>query len=447
MIKLVVMVAFMTIIGYHVVYGVYLSVMNILNTRKMLKAQTKHCLLPLPEAQLRVVIVIPCWKEQKIIKQTIDHFSKFAQSEYLEKVLIVTSASETSTDGSTTYDIATDYIPLSRNSGSIEVIQCPEEFYSKPQKVNFAIKHWMCENHYGKHLYFCIYDADSRPEINSINEIAWKVSETQTYADIYQQVSVYCNNTSKINGPEKHYALADAIAQTHWSIAFEYSLYSEYNYCRRKQFLTPPFYLIGHGCFISAEYYASIGQIPELNHCDDAALGFLSGLLNADVQLLPVLDICDVAPTSLASVLQSRSWYNGSKQYKNNLRVFIKQYNTTPSEIQVVYWAVREDVRNFFWGWKAPLLLLACLMGVIFRLPYTAAGVFLSLLFFVVIPYYLTVISVSLLSSSMRSIGIPKILLGSVFAVLAYFGRCIGPFMGSLERKNNTDYFLYKTER
>lgn len=421
--------------------------MNIINSKKIMYKHTEKISESTVAIPVSFVIVIPCWKEQKIIRETIDHFSQFCSLKLVEKVLIVTSSSEQEFQGETTYNLARKYLTDHFCGSFIELVHCPPNLLSKPAKVNYAIRQWSSTQSSSKLQYICLYDADSRPSQQAFITIASQIQETGIAADIYQQVSSYCNNIASIKGGRKLYTLADAIAQTHWALSFEYSLYEEYSFCQKHNCLTPPYYLIGHGCFVSLDYFHRIDGIPEINHCDDAALGFLSGLLNARLQIVPVLDTCDVAPTSFASILQSRSWFHGSNQYTDNLHYFIKQYEILPRKVQKYYWIIREKMRNFFWGWRAPLLLAALIVGLVMEIPGVIVGVLLGILSYVVIPYFMTY---HMLRSMMRVeiyVHTWELIAGAFTAILVFFGRCIGPFLGSLEFRKSKNHFTYKTKR
>ena len=434
-----------SIIAYHIVYGLYLQIMNIINSKKILREQEIR--EETGEPMVSFVIVVPCWKEQKIIRETIDHFSRFHSSPLVKRVLIVTSESEEATAGKTTYDLAQEHLSTHPCDSFIELIQCSPKLCSKPAKVNYAIRQWISRNGGTPLQYVCMYDADSRPSLRSLAVIAAQVRKAEDAADIYQQVSSYCNNISSIEGAGRLYSLADAVAQTHWALSFEYSLYEENRFCQSHNCLTPPYYLIGHGCFISIDYFRRIGGIPEINHCDDAALGFLSGLLNAKLQVVPVLDTCDVAPTSVASVLQSRSWFHGSNQYNSNLRYFMEKYSIQPSKVQHFYWCMRENLRNFFWGWRAPLLLVAIVLGLVADLPGVMVGGLLAVLFYVEIPYFLTYCTLKNMKEVEFRLRPWELIAGAFMAIPVFLGRCIGPFLGSLEFKKVKNDFTYKTER
>lgn len=435
-----------SIIAYHVIYGIFLLIMNWRNSKILIENQENHY-NDSTKLPVMFTILVPCWKEQKIIKDTLEHFSQFRKSPFVSRVLILTSSGEQTAPGASTFDLAQDYVQRMQLGDIIDVIKCPAELIGKPQKVNYGIQCILNHADPTKKQYFCIYDADSRPSIDVIDTVVCCMKNTRTYADIYQQVSSYCNNLNSIKGLGKLYSIADAVAQTHWALGFEYSLYREYSLCSEKGFLTPPFYLIGHGCFLSLDYYHRIGKIPEINHCDDAALGFLSGLMRAKLQILPVLDTCDVAPTSFSSIMQSRSWYKGSAQYRDNLIYFMKQYNISVSKIQLLYWVFREALRNFFWGWRAPLLLLALLLGLILHSSYVPLGVLMAVLMFVELPYFSTITVLKKLQGTDFSLKLIEIIAGSVMALIVFCGRCIGPFIGSLDFHETKNDFTYKTER
>lgn len=436
------------IIAYHVIYGLFLLIMNWRNSRILIGYQKSHQ-NNLVELPVTFTILVPCWKEQKIIQDTLEHFSKFRKSPYVSKVLILTSLGEQTASGAnaSTFDLAQAYVQRMHLGDFIEVIGCPAELIGKPQKINYGMQRILGGGDSAKKQYFCIYDADSRPSIDVIEIVVSCMRNTGTYADIYQQVSSYCNNLNSIKGLGKLYSIADAIAQTHWALGFEYSLYSEYSLCAKKGLLTPPFYLIGHGCFLSLDYYCRIGKIPEINHCDDAALGFLSGLMRAKLQVLPVLDTCDVAPTSFSSIMQSRSWYKGAAQYRKNLIYFMKQYNISVSKIQVGYWVCRETLRNFFWGWRAPLLFLTLILGLFLNSPYLPLGVLAAVIMFVELPYFSTLIVMKKLHGVDFSLKPIEIIAGAVIALVVFCGRCVGPFIGSLDFRQIKNDFTYKTKR
>ena len=92
-------------------------------------------------------------------------------------------------------------------------------------------------------------------------------------------------------------------------------------------------------------------------------------------------------------------------------------------------------------------MLAAFILGLAMGLPCVWVGVLIGILFYVEIPYFLTCHMLTKIKGLKFCVHPWDIFLGSLVAILAYFGRCIGPFLGSLEFKKAKNDFTYKTKR
>ena len=178
------------------------------------------------------LILIPIFKEEKIIKDTALYFNSI-KADNVEIYYITTDKelSETS-NKNFTYEILSDYVDKKY------IINYPYKTWDKANQLNYTIKK-LLKKYKHKNLYFWIFDADSRPDLWILKYI----SNDKVKEPIYQMLSVYNTNYYEITNLCK----ANAILQTRWSFYFEFSRLQQ-NYERK--YWKNLMYLIWHGIFV-----------------------------------------------------------------------------------------------------------------------------------------------------------------------------------------------------
>lgn len=272
-----------------------------------------------------------------------------------------------------TGSVARELLPeLNRAAGheAFFHIEAPVELEGKVGQMNAAVS-FLREHHLNgnaRNTYIGVYDADSMPDQRVFDAVRRVVHEREKEQKdspgIFQQVSCYCQNVYELKGMIGAISFADALAQTRWALGFEYPLYERYARTVRNGTNRRLVYCVGHGCFISLAVLNRIGGFPTCSPNDDLALGYLASVAGIEVQPVPVLDYCDVAPNPFASIRQSRFWYLGSARFNRDIAFFQRQFGFTPSSQQQLLLYLDGRTRCLFWAWRSMLWLASIVFAL-----------------------------------------------------------------------------------
>jgi hypothetical protein len=249
-------------------------------------------------------------------------------------------------------------------------VQAPADAQGKVGQMNAGVSFWRSRNgdDDARNVYVGVYDADSVPDQRVFDALRRAVSSRERaraeLPGVFQQVSCYCQNIDELKGFVGAISYADALAQTRWALGFEYPLYERYSRAVQSGRDRRLVYCVGHGCFVSLNLLERIGGFPTCSPNDDLALGYLASVAGIEVQPIPVLDYCDVAPDPFASIRQSRFWYLGSARFDKDIDFFRRSYGFAPSIRQRLLLHLDGRARSFFWAWRSALWLGSVIFAI-----------------------------------------------------------------------------------
>ena len=238
------------------------------------------------------LILIPVFKEEKIIRKTISYFKSVVTKNV--KVFYITTDKEVCNawDENSTLKILSEYVD------SEYIINYPYKIWDKASQLNYAIQ-YLLEKYTYKNLYFWIFDADSEPNFWVIDYI----SNDKIKEPVYQMLSIYNTNYNKVSKLCK----ANAILQTRWSFYFEYDrLFKNYTKGLQKNLM----YLIWHGIFIRSDII-KYNLFPEDSITEDIAYWYNLCLCWIFAKPIPYYyDYCSVPNDIFSNIKQiSRRFY------------------------------------------------------------------------------------------------------------------------------------------
>ncbi len=348
----------------------------------------------------KVAVIIPVYKEEKIIKNTIEYFKGIKADVYY-----VSTIREGKRTKNSTYQLIRE-----------SVVGGKALFYgggqAKSGQINQALRHLYSLD---KYSYIGIFDADSRPDKNVFEYIR----SNQLNADILQMPSRYYDNYTTISLLNK----ANAVFQTRWSLCYELPQWRKW---QTKKSYAPLMYLVGHGLFISAErkFY-----FPEDTIAEDLYFGYSMSLDNNSIFVLPFFDNCTVPEKYTLNIIQSSRWFYGElilpkimTKYKltvNRLIAFVVRYT------QILQWML------------GPIMVLIC---VIYS--FTTFSIWLMVLSMLGIVIYCVALPTLSVTRTMRL---------NVFFYLAYILKsiinCMGPLLCVYKQLLHKNEIFIKTER
>lgn len=426
---------------YYIMSGITMLVMSIKTLRDIKRANNKKIKL-----KNNYYVVLPVLREQNIICDSIKYFNNLTKYEENVKVYIVTTEREDedaiNDSKVSTYEIAKRKINELGIENKIILLKAPKEYIGKVGQMNYAYQYIVNTSEKG---YLGVYDIDSRPPKEIFYSIEQLLEEKNIKADIFQQVSSYCNEIDKLKGIEGEFAIADALSQTRWAMGFEYPIYKKYYKSVIKGKLRPLVYCIGHGCFVNTEYLKTINGFPTYNKNDDLSLGYLTSTINGTIYPIPLLDFCQISKTAINSIKQYKFWFTGSSKYYLDIKHYMLQYNINLSPKQKYLFKVQGAIRNFLWAWRSNLIVFNLLLSICLGLKYYIILSLLSMLIYVIIPYYATYLELKIINK----IKLKKrsIILAPIISILNFVIRGIGPCIAMITNSKRRDSVEYKTER
>lgn len=264
----------------------------------------------------KILIIIPCLREQNIIKETIDYFLNLINDKDNIELIIVTTEKEKYEQlldkqkrNKTTLDVVNEYISENKIN-KVKLFHYPHKDGIMADQLNYVMKKYKKYN--SKKTYFCVYNADSRPNSDTINSVL-NIIKNQDYPEIIQQYSYAFSNLGNLSFIMKGFALYQSNFEIKYglinSLTFSNLLYT---------------YVVGHGLYIRLDILKKIGGFDNKFWCEDI---YMSSIIrNRNIKITPVLSLENMETPKNISILikQNANWYKTSNQWikmiKSNLK-------------------------------------------------------------------------------------------------------------------------------
>lgn len=147
-----------------------------------------------------IFVLLPALKEQKIVKETIDWFSKMKYNGKIKYIVITSEKEENEYKEKkikkrTTNQLVEEYLKMNKYKKFIHY-HYPYVIGNKSSQMNYAIEMIKNKNRNNNNTYISVFDFDSRPDINTFNDLAF-VSSIKNYPNVIQQVPLNIKNYAK----------------------------------------------------------------------------------------------------------------------------------------------------------------------------------------------------------------------------------------------------------
>lgn len=267
-----------------------------------------------------IIVVIPVLREQNIIEDTVRYFNSLNYPTL--KLVIVTTEKEFSSpivDNSyTTIDIVKKLI----SQYNLHWIHYPFTDGMKADQVNYAVSQFqdLFPEYNVTNSFIALYDADSRPHIETFNELCRLVMHYPEN-NVFQQSSIFYKNFNQI-GDENDYLAgsflqAQALRATRFVFAYELPrIVNQLAYYNRKhswRSVVGSFtyaHCVGHGLFLRASFAQSIPFPPNVV-LEDMFYGFILNYLREPIIPVPVLTNCEIPSSIKQMFIQNSRWFLG----------------------------------------------------------------------------------------------------------------------------------------
>lgn len=296
----------------------------------------------------KILIVIPCLREQSIIKDTIDYFLKLIENNDKIELIIVTSEKEEyektlikQIDAKTTFEVVSEYIN-ENNSKRIKLFHYPNKDGIMADQLNYVFEKYKCDN--SSKTYFSVYNADSRPNINTINGVV-KLIQKQKMPKVMQQYSYAFSNIDHLSFIMKGFALYQSNFEIKYgfmnALAFSNLLYT---------------YVVGHGLYIRFDVLKKIGGFDNKFWCEDIYLS--SVLRNEKIKITPILSFENMETPKKLSILikQNANWFKTSNQWIRMIKANLIRNKNISTSAKI--WFIQRVRMNLSW-----LLLPFCIVS------------------------------------------------------------------------------------
>ena len=242
-------------------------------------------------------LIIPVYKEERIIKELINHFKKVANNN--TKIVIVATKKE---KDDLTYNLAKKYISNNKN---FILLKYNNENGIMANQLNYAIDY--IDTIDKSNYIIGIYNADSVIKKEHLDFVRYNIKNN----NCIQQYSYFSSNKKLI--------INDAIKwQNRWSVIFEAGR------CNNN-LLNNMNYVIGHGFFIKSNSIKKCGYFSEDTINEDAILGVILNYLDIKIVPMPYFEKADFVLKIKEYIKQQSSWWNGPKQAFKYFKIIINK--------------------------------------------------------------------------------------------------------------------------
>jgi len=347
----------------------------------------KDFISPAKEKCPYIFILVPVFKEQRIIVSFLKNLSclDYPISKY--KVIIITTEKEHYSGrkdyNKTTIEIINDYLQAD-NPGNFLKIHYPFIRGHKTDQLNYALN--ILKKKYPSSflggVFFCVFDADSIIHRN-ILKIFVNSLEKHPRFSIFQQPNLWLKNFNNLPRSFNGYLIkAFALSHTYYAISYEIPMlareYDKFPY-RMK-------YCMGHGLFIKGSILEKLRGFPSL--IEDTRLGHLCSFLKINITALPILGIVETAKNFQSLIKQISVWFTGESLIIRDFLIArsIKKELNLPYAFFLLF---HKALKNFGWMNEGLLFLLGLGIGVFLKNPLIISLYFLVLLINVWLPTFI----------------------------------------------------------
>lgn len=377
----------------------------------------------------KILIIIPCLREQTVIKDTIDYFLNLINDKDNVELIIVTTEKEKyeqllckqeNTD--TTFDVVNQYINENKIT-KVKLFHYPYKDGIMADQLNYVMNQYKNQN--GKKVYFSIYNADSRPNLDTINSVL-NVIKSQDYPKIIQQYSYAFSNLNSLSFIMRGFALYQSNFEIKYglvnALTFPDLLYT---------------YVVGHGLYIRLDILKEIGGFDNKFWCEDI---YMSSIIrNRDIKITPVLSLENMETPKSLSVLikQNANWFKTSNQWIKMIKSNLKQDKKISNSCK--NWLFQRVRMNLSWLLLPFFIILTFLISMYYK----NITLIITSIFSYAFMQICTYISTLKIIEKMENKKINS-KLNLIFAVcISTFISNLGPFYSILNFKMKK----YKTER
>lgn len=305
---------------------------------------------------LKVLIVIPVLREQKVIENTLEHFKKLKIDNIKLTVCIAGTSREEKENCKynkqiLTSEIVKDWIRKYAKNPTKDLeyyyAEAMDDNGDRASQLNNAVQ-YICS--FWKPDLIGVYDADSLPDNRTLIEVMNNFMQNNLIS--CQQPVHFIKAANRMAETRKNPILvANALYQSNWTMIRElprWSSYHEFYRNKSEQLYNRNVYLIGHGQFVAYDVYTRF-RFPENEVTDGIQLGYRLAMSHQDIAPLHTFCDDDVPQSVIQLVMQHKRWFGGCMRlftaYKwsrneNGNKAFLQMLDGYWSQLSWAYAAI-----------------------------------------------------------------------------------------------------------
>lgn len=256
----------------------------------------------------------------------------------------------------------------------VSVINYPNKNGVMSHQINYAIKKLGINNQHSNSI-FAVYNADSRPNLNTLKFVTATLREFETKTgfrpNIVQQSSLFTLNYNEYPKTITGYILKGAsLFQTKWTLVRELSRFraqslSSINY--KDNFLSKIFntkisHCVGHGLFVRFRVLKN-EYLPTETINEDLPFGYYQCCKGEPILPLPILENSE-SPESITSLInQKRFWFTPYLEYRS-CRNRVLQNKKYRSRLEVEVLTAQAELTGIIWLFQSFILFAPLIIGM-----------------------------------------------------------------------------------
>ncbi|MFK0047857.1 hypothetical protein ACIQU4_27985 [Streptomyces sp. NPDC090741] len=283
--------------------------------RQVRRSRARHA-LPVASAgaaadDARVVCVVPMFQETDLAADTVRFWRRLVLDKTVDAVVLVTTVKESDQAGQTTHALLEKALAADgAGTDPLVLLHCQEVCPYRAAQLDLAVE-WARERFTAaaemESLWIGVYNADSRPQPETFDELRKQIAATPDVR-LFQQLVDYVVPDREGSGKV---AAGNAVLQTWWTLSHYASRNTRGLPGDTVWSRTSPYSTFGHGEFIRSDFLKFIGGFPRYAYADGLLLGWVARLAGEPIGLLMSRDIAEVPRTARDLVLQQTAWLRG----------------------------------------------------------------------------------------------------------------------------------------
>lgn len=371
-----------------------------------------------------IIIAIPLLREQNCIEDTIKYFNTITKG--IPIVLITTQKEikENLTNEKTTQDVIREKII--NKYKNVHWIDYPYTVGYMSEQLNYMLEN--LENIFNKKIdldktYLALYNADSRPNENTFDEISLKIESN----DVVQQYSYCMQNYEKIKGIPRGFSI--------YQSNFELKTGLINSFFKSSILYT---HVVGHGLIINLKLLKELGNFNTEFWCEDIYLGIQLKFNN--IKITPLLTLENMeTPDKLSKIIKQNSvWFKTTSQFWKIYKDIVKR-KQVKNKLNGLLGVANEFRCAINWVGFPIVLLLSSIVSIIIKNYLLLLLIIVSYVLYIIVNTVCTINIINKLDNKRYRVTIKLI----IDVLIATTMSNIGPLYTIIFNKKEK----YKTER